>query len=376
MPSHKQYERRHSERSSESKSLSLLLLALFALTPMLHAQKGVAVTVNSAAHRVNIAIDGAPFTSYLWATNQRKPILYPLIAPDGTTLTRGNPPLPGERTDHPHHAGLWFNYSNVNNIDYWNNSDAIKPEAPRPLRLHRPRPHRLRQQRPHLRRTRHRIHLVSRLRRPHRRQQPAAAHPPPDHALRLLQTHHRRQARPRHRHDRHTQGPANLSLPRRQGRHARHPRRPLPRIRHRQARGPARRQRHRNPRRCSHRRRHRRLPHQRRQGRRRSMGHARPLVRALRHHPCSWRPATAKPRPSPSSTTPQTPTTQPTGTPATTASSPSTPLARTASTPKPPPCNFTLDKGASATFRYRIILISGTVSPEALNLQSDAFNSK
>jgi hypothetical protein len=76
-----------------------------------------------------VTIDGKPFTSYLWKTNQRKPILYPLIAPDGTTLTRGNPPLPGERTDHPHHAGLWFNYSNVNNIDYWNNSDAIKPEA-------------------------------------------------------------------------------------------------------------------------------------------------------------------------------------------------------------------------------------------------------
>ena len=63
------------------------------------------------------------------AINQRKPILYPLISPDGVTLTRGNPPLPGERTDHPHHTGLWFNYSNVNNIDYWNNSDAIKPEA-------------------------------------------------------------------------------------------------------------------------------------------------------------------------------------------------------------------------------------------------------
>ena len=91
--------------------------------------KGVAVTVNDAAHRVDITVDGQPFTSYLWHTSQRKPILYPLIAPDGTTLTRGNPPLPGERTDHPHHAGLWFNYSNVNNIDFWNNSDAIKPEA-------------------------------------------------------------------------------------------------------------------------------------------------------------------------------------------------------------------------------------------------------
>jgi hypothetical protein len=35
-------------------------------------------------------------------------------------------PRPGERVDHPHHAGIWFNYGNVNNFDFWNNSDAIK----------------------------------------------------------------------------------------------------------------------------------------------------------------------------------------------------------------------------------------------------------
>jgi hypothetical protein len=112
-------------------SFYLFVAIGLAFAPMsLHAQKsGVAVNVNQAAHRVDITIDGAPFTSYLWGNNQRKPILYPLLAPDGTTLTRGNPPLPGERTDHPHHTGLWFNYSNVNNIDYWNNSDAIKPDA-------------------------------------------------------------------------------------------------------------------------------------------------------------------------------------------------------------------------------------------------------
>jgi hypothetical protein len=105
-------------------------LMLAGLTPMVHAaSSGVSLVKNDAEHRVDVTIDGKPFTSYLWQTNQRKPILYPLISPDGTTLTRGNPPLPGERTDHPHHAGLWFNYSNVNNIDYWNNSDAIKPEA-------------------------------------------------------------------------------------------------------------------------------------------------------------------------------------------------------------------------------------------------------
>src|SRR5438105_2899633 len=91
---------------------------------------GVAVVPNEATHRVDITIDGKPFTSYLWETNQRKPVLYPLVAPDGTTVTRGYPfePRKGERVDHPHHAGLWFNYGNANNFDFWNNSDAIKPE--------------------------------------------------------------------------------------------------------------------------------------------------------------------------------------------------------------------------------------------------------
>ena len=112
------------------------LLMLIGIAPMLKAAppaKGVAVTTNEAAHRVDITIDGKPFTSYLWQTNQRKPVLYPIIAPDGTTVTRGYPfeTRPGERVDHPHHAGLWFNYGNVNGFDFWNNSDAIKP-ADRP----------------------------------------------------------------------------------------------------------------------------------------------------------------------------------------------------------------------------------------------------
>src|SRR5258708_5995782 len=34
-----------------------------------------------------------------------------------------------QRVDIPHHAGMWFNYGNVNGFDFWNNSDAIKPEG-------------------------------------------------------------------------------------------------------------------------------------------------------------------------------------------------------------------------------------------------------
>jgi hypothetical protein len=93
--------------------------------------KGVQVIADEAHRRVDVTVDGKPFTSYIWPTSLKKPVLYPLITDEGVTVTRGYPlePRADERVDHPHHAGLWFNYGNVNGFDFWNNSDAIKPEA-------------------------------------------------------------------------------------------------------------------------------------------------------------------------------------------------------------------------------------------------------
>ncbi len=93
--------------------------------------KGVQVIADEAHRRVDITIDGKPFTSYIWPTSLKKPVLFPLITDGEITVTRGYPlePRPGERVDHPHHAGMWFNYGNVNGFDFWNNSDAIKPEG-------------------------------------------------------------------------------------------------------------------------------------------------------------------------------------------------------------------------------------------------------
>src|SRR5580700_5645723 len=90
----------------------------------------VSVIRNEQQRRVDITIDGQPFTSYIWPTTLKKPVLYPLRTVRGTVVTRGYPleQRPGERVDHPHHAGLWFNYEDVNGLDFWNNSDAIKPE--------------------------------------------------------------------------------------------------------------------------------------------------------------------------------------------------------------------------------------------------------
>src|SRR5438094_8587726 len=94
----------------------------------------VQVTPNEARRRVDVIIDGRPFTSYIWPTTLKKPVLYPLRTAKGTIVTRGWPldPRPGEHVDHPHHVGLWLNYENVNGLDFWNNSDAIKPaDAPK-----------------------------------------------------------------------------------------------------------------------------------------------------------------------------------------------------------------------------------------------------
>src|SRR5947199_10475480 len=98
----------------------------------LHAQ-AVAPRIEVVPHedlrRVDVLVDGKPFTSYIWPTTLKKPTLYPLRAASGAVVTRGWPldPRPGERVDHPHHVGLWFNYESVNGVDFWNNSDALKP---------------------------------------------------------------------------------------------------------------------------------------------------------------------------------------------------------------------------------------------------------
>jgi hypothetical protein len=106
---------------------ALLVSFLFAAP---RSQDHVTVVVDESARKVDISIDGQPFTSYIWSTTLKKPVLYPLRTDKGTIVTRGFPleQRSGERVDHPHHAGLWFNYENVNGIDFWNNSDAIKPE--------------------------------------------------------------------------------------------------------------------------------------------------------------------------------------------------------------------------------------------------------
>jgi hypothetical protein len=128
-------------RKSLSIKLGLVTLATACLTmsfvfpfqtgkPAKGKTKRFSVVENKAGKRVDITVDGKPFTSYIYPDELKKPVLYPLRTASGTLLTRGWPmePRPGERVDHPHHVGMWFNYGDVNGLDFWNNSTAIKPE--------------------------------------------------------------------------------------------------------------------------------------------------------------------------------------------------------------------------------------------------------
>lgn len=117
----------------------LILACLFmTLAPQVQAQSNtIQLTHNEAQKRVTVSVDGKPFTAYIYPgpTVLKKPVLYPILSAGGNFITRGWPldPRPGERIDHPHHVGMWFNYGDVNGHDFWNNSTEIGPEHKGPF---------------------------------------------------------------------------------------------------------------------------------------------------------------------------------------------------------------------------------------------------
>lgn len=92
--------------------------------------KRFSIVENKNEKRIDVFIDGKPFTAYIYPEDIMKPVLYPLRTAEGSFITRGWPldPRPGERVDHPHHVGMWFNYGDVNGLDFWNNSTSIPEE--------------------------------------------------------------------------------------------------------------------------------------------------------------------------------------------------------------------------------------------------------
>ncbi len=119
------------ETDSQNKPISDLILDIniLSLTEEEFNKPKVQVVQNDKEQRVDILVDGEEFTSYLYTDtipDLKKPVLFPIYSAKGSVITRGYPleTRPGERTDHPHHIGMWLNYGDVNNIDFWGYSNA------------------------------------------------------------------------------------------------------------------------------------------------------------------------------------------------------------------------------------------------------------
>ncbi len=89
------------------------------------AAKSQGVSIKQEAGKVEISVEGQPFTTYYFE-GYNKPVFFPLRAATGTIVTRSYPMITGvagEAQDHPHHKGLWFTHGDVNGVDFWSESD-------------------------------------------------------------------------------------------------------------------------------------------------------------------------------------------------------------------------------------------------------------
>lgn len=111
-------------------SLSCFALGLAFIFAQAGMKSGVSLSHDESAKKVDVIINGQFFTSYIYPEDLMKPVLYPVMTPAGTKVTRNYPldPSKPERSDHPHHVGLWFNYGDVNGLDFWNHSNRVSPE--------------------------------------------------------------------------------------------------------------------------------------------------------------------------------------------------------------------------------------------------------
>ena len=104
-----------------------ILLSICIINTANAGKGGITIVPDEAQKKVDIFYDGKLFTSYIYPVTLEKPVLYPIYTAKGTVITRGFPidPRPNERVDHPHHAGAWLNFGDVNGLDFWNNTKDV-----------------------------------------------------------------------------------------------------------------------------------------------------------------------------------------------------------------------------------------------------------
>lgn len=108
--------------SAEDSSSELGGTLVYTLNRLLRPEADHQTTIKKISDRYRIDIDDNPFTEYR-VEGFSNPILYPILSPSGTGMTRDWPIAEegrqGEEQDHPHHKSLFIGHQRVNGIDFW-----------------------------------------------------------------------------------------------------------------------------------------------------------------------------------------------------------------------------------------------------------------
>lgn len=113
-----------------SRRLALSLISGLALCLQLRAADIPPVKITELPGKLAISLDGEPFTDYIYEGYSR-PILFPILGPGGSHMTRNWPmkEAENEERDHPHHKSFWWGHGDMNGIDFWaEGKDAGKVE--------------------------------------------------------------------------------------------------------------------------------------------------------------------------------------------------------------------------------------------------------
>ena len=104
-----------------------------AVTSSVSAEPAAGVKLTPLSDRVRVEIGGQLFTEYVHGDGASRPYCYPILAADGTPLTRDFPmkDTPGEDRDHPWHRSFWFAHSMVNGVDFWNEAGGDAGKSPK-----------------------------------------------------------------------------------------------------------------------------------------------------------------------------------------------------------------------------------------------------
>jgi hypothetical protein len=70
---------------------------------------------------IDVSVGGEPVTAYHFASDYKKPFMYPVLGSDAARMTRGWPmeKIEGEERDHVHQKSFWVAHGKVNGVDFW-----------------------------------------------------------------------------------------------------------------------------------------------------------------------------------------------------------------------------------------------------------------